>query len=475
LTGRRNSTGNTEGQNREGQNREGLIRGRLRPHRFVGYAMLLILAVGIVEVVASTLFYEAIDRQSVQEDHARRVAELLVVSHRVHDLDPGLTAGVMSTHHLHAATAATPSIRAMGKEGDVADIRRRILKWEPDLARQTLLLDIERKPYGSRDLVGAMRLDDETWLNFRSRDISTGWPIALRAMVMTLLITLIAVGVGVYALRVLTAPLRKLSEAAETLSHGQKLAPIRESGPADLRNLARSFNDMQARIAGLEEDQARSFEAISHDLRTPLSRLKLASDFMGESEIAKIVSTSADEMEALLMSLQRFLRAQHLEGGAPEPVDLVPMVRDMLAPLGEQASLIAPAQAPVTTWREPLAMAVQPLIDNALHHGTRAEVRVGTLGDRWMIEIADDGPGLAEEYFERVRDPFFRVDEARPRDTAGFGLGIPTAHQIMERFGGKLEFRNDPAGGFIARLIVPEPGDGDVAGSGRERRDRPGR
>ena len=443
--------------------REGRFRGRLRPHRFVGYAMLLILAVGIVEVVASTLFYEAIDRQSVQEDHARRVAELLVVSHRVHDLDPGLTAGVMSTHHLHAATADAPAVRAMGTDGDVAAIRRHILAWEPELARQTLLLDIESRPYGRRDLVGAMRLDDETWLNFRSRDISAGWPIALRAMVVTLLITLISVGVGVYALRVLTAPLRNLSDAAATLSHGRKLDPIRESGPADLRNLARSFNDMQARIAGLEEDQARSFEAISHDLRTPLSRLKLASDFMGESEIAKIVSTSADEMEALLMSLQRFLRAQHLES-APGPVDLTPMLRDMLAPLGGQASLIAPAQALATTWREPLMMAVQPLIDNAVQHGSRAEVRVGRLGERWTIEVADDGPGLAEDYFERIRDPFFRVDEARPRDTAGFGLGIPTAHQVMERFGGRLDFRNDPAGGLVARIVVPEPGEKDGEG-----------
>lgn len=433
------------------------VLGRLRSHRFVGYAMLLILAVAMVEVVASTLFYEAIDRQSVQEDHARRVAELLVVSNRVHDLDPSLTAGVMTTHHLDAATATAPAIARSGKNGGVADIRRHILAWEPELARQTLLLDIERGSYGRRDLVGSMQLDNGAWLNFRSRDISSGWPIALRAMVMTLLITAICVGVGLYALRVLTAPLRKLSEAAETISHGRPPGPIRESGPADLRNLARSFNDMQARIAGLEEHQARSFEAISHDLRTPLSRLKLASDFMGESEIAKIVSTSADEMEAMLMSLQGFLRAQHLECG-PEPVELVAAVRDLLASVGGNTRLVSPSQVVVETYREPLLMALGPLVDNALHHGTQAEIRIASLGERWMIEVADNGPGLDEAYFEPILDPFFRVDEARPRDTSGFGLGIPTAHQILQRFGGTLEFRNGPKGGLIARVLVPEPG-----------------
>ena len=104
-------------------------------------------------------------------------------------------------------------------------------------------------------------------------------------------------------------------------------------------------------------------------------------------------------------------------------------------------------------------MAIQPLIYNALHYGTLAEVWVVSLRERWMIEVADNGPGLDEGYFERIRDPFFRVDEARPRDTAGFGLGIPTAHQLMERFGGRLEFRHGEGsrGGLIAWIIAPEP------------------
>ena len=115
----------------------------------------------------------------------------------------------------------------------------------------------------------------------------------------------------------------------------------------------------------------------------------------------------------------------------------------------------APACVEVTTWREPLLLALQPLVENALHYGNRADLRIASAGEDWVIEIADDGPGIPEDCFEKILDPFFRLDSARARDTAGFGLGIPTAHRLLERFGGKLEFRNGTPGGLIARVTVP--------------------
>ncbi|TNE30342.1 MAG: HAMP domain-containing protein [Sphingomonadales bacterium] len=435
------------------EGRAGAILSHLRSHRLAGYAMVLILIIGTVEVIASVLFYEAIDRQALREDHARRVAELLVVSDRVHRLAPGDTAATMTTHHLDAATATAPAIVRSGAADEITEIHDHILRWEPELARRSLALDVERGSDGGRDLVGSMRLGDGIWLNFRSRDLSTGWPIVLRATAMTLLITVICLAIGFYALRLLTEPLRRLSAAAAEMGHGH-MVRLREAGPSDLRELARSFNDMQARIEGLTDDQARTFEAISHDLRTPLSRLKLASDFVAEGEVAKIVSSSADEMEAMLRSLQRFLYAQHLECD-PEPVDLTAATRDLLAPFGERAKLKAPARVEVTTWREPLLLALQPLVENALHYGNRADLRIASAGEDWTIEIADDGPGIPEDCFEKILDPFFRLDSARARDTAGFGLGIPTAHRLLERFGGKLEFRNGTMGGLIARVTVP--------------------
>jgi signal transduction histidine kinase len=425
-------------------------------HRQIGYATLLLLVVGLVQVAASLLFYEAIDRQAMRDDHARRVAELLVVSDRVHRFNPAVTAATMSTRHLDAAITAHPAIRRPGTAPEIAEIYAHIVDWEPGIAQRRLMLDSERDRKGQRHLVGSMQLTNGAWLNFRSRDISTGWPIVLRATMMTLLITLICIVAGVFALNILTKPLRRLSEAVATIGEGH-LAPVEESGPSDLRSLARSFNDMQARIAGLVEDQARSFEAISHDLRTPLSRLKLASDFVAEGDVARIVSSSADEMEMMLMSLQRFLRAQHLEA-EPEPIDLAEMLRVLLAPHEEaDTSLVLTGHPQIMTVREPLMLALEALIENALQYGDAARIAVMPERDRWRIEIADDGPGIAEDYFEAILDPFFRLDSARMRNTAGFGLGIPTAHRLLQRFGGALSFRNGENGGLVVSVIVPQP------------------
>lgn len=428
---------------------------RLRSYRLAGIAMLLLVVVCLIQVISSLAFYSAIDRQSVREDHARRVAELLVVSSRLHQSDPNRTAAVMSTGHLYAAVGASPSTAPGTDEESAQEIKRQIIAWEPSLAARVLHLNIVKTGKGRQDLVGSMQLEDGSWLNFRSRDLSSGWPIALRAAAVTLLITLLAIALGLTVLQRLLNPLRRLSEAADALSRGDAM-PVQESGAADLRTLARSINSMQARISGLETDQARSFEAISHDLRTPLSRLKLASEFVSDSEIGSIVNSSADEMEALLTSLQSFLRAQHLESN-PETIDLVVEVRSILAGIAQPSTLSAPASAITVSFREPLQLSLRALIQNAVQYGTKADVSiVPGPGSGWAILIEDDGPGIPEDCFDRILDPFFRVDNARARNTAGFGLGIPTAHRLLGRFGGGLEFSNRERGGLCVKVIVPQ-------------------
>lgn len=438
--------------------------GSFASRRLAGLAILLLLAIGAVQAIASTLFYEAIDRQTVREDHARRVAELLIVGDRLHRIDPAATGRIMSSGHLEAATAPAPTVETRGAQGELAEIARHIVAWEPALAKRVLMLELVHGSGGRRDLAGSMQLHDGTWLNFRSQDISSSWPIALRATLMTLVIALLCVAAGIYAVRLLTAPLRRLGEAAEAASHGAPI-PVRETGPADLRTLARSFNDMQARISGLVSDQARSFEAISHDLRTPLSRLKLASDFVDDSDIAKIVRSSADEMEGLLMSLQAFLRAEQM-ASEPEPLDLAETLRGLLAEFPERVALVAPPKAVVKTYREPLLTALRPLIDNALQYGQQAVVTVRSAGADWQVTVADNGPGIPAEHFEAILDPFFRLDDARARDTAGFGLGIPTAHRLLRRFGGALAFANAPGGGLVVTVTVPAAGESHVGTRG---------
>lgn len=415
--------------------------------------MLLIIVIAIVQFAASAAFYEAIDRQTLHEDHARRVAELLVISARMESVDPRVAGRIMTTSHLHATVSAIPVTPGSDWAADVGKIRHLILQWEPMLAEKKLLLGIERGPNRRLDLVGSMLLSNGAWLNFRSQDIASSWPIALRATLMSLLITLICLAAGLYAVHFLTAPLRRLSLAADMIGNGPSLA-LRETGPSDVRKLTRSFNDMQSQIAGLVSEQAKSFEAISHDLRTPLSRLKIAADFVADGEISQIVSSSANEMEALLMSLQAFLYAQHLMA-EPEPFDLVAMTSAVLAPFGNRVRLQAPPRAELRGYREPMTLALRPLVENAIQFADRVEISIAAIDSQWVIEIADDGAGIDEAFFESILDPFFRLDDSRPRNTAGFGLGIPTAHRLMQRYGGRLAFRNADSGGLVVSIHVP--------------------
>ncbi|MGV3511417.1 MAG: ATP-binding protein [Novosphingobium sp.] len=418
-------------------------------------AATLLLVLAAVQAIASLAFYDVIDKETLREDHARRVAELLVVSNRLHELHPEAVGSTMSTSHLEVALANTPQrIPDRGDEA-VAQIRGYILRWEPTLAEQELMLGLEPSRLGYGNLVGAMRLRDGHWLNFRSRDVTSGWPIALRATVLTLVTAVVGFALSLWSLRIITRPLRDLTDAADAIGKGQ-VVPVQESGPDDLRSLARSMNTMQARIAAMLEDQARSFEAISHDMRTPLARVTIAADLIDDAEIADLVRDATAEMEAMLMSLQRYLRAQHL---APEPtiMDLGLAVTDLVVGTfpGKATVEVTPG-AVLRTWREPLLMALRPLIENAVHYGGRAKVKVEPDAQgRWQVLIADEGPGISEDEFERILAPFYRIDDARARDTAGFGLGIPTADRLLQRFGGDLKFARAKSGGLLVCVRVP--------------------
>ncbi|TCM20844.1 signal transduction histidine kinase [Novosphingobium sp. PhB165] len=426
---------------------------RLRSSRLPAQAAILLLLLGLVQLAGSLLFYQSIDRQTLREDHARRIAELLVVSERIHGIDAGQVVKVMSTRHLDAHVATSPLVTGAKMARPLRSIAGEVVRWEPSLAGRDLHLAYSPGPEGRRDLVGSMRLADGTWLNFRSSDIGGTWPVAARATVLTLLTALACLAVGLLALGVLTRPLRRLARAADAIGHGQRVE-IDEQGSADLRDLAHAMNVMQERIARLVEDQARSFEAISHDLRTPLARQRVVVDLVEDRELADILGGSIEEMEALIASLQGYLRAQHI-ASEPEEVDLGALVAGVAGAYGDCVQVSGPGDAKTRTYAEPVRLALSALVENAVRFGGAAQVRLLRTADGWNIEVEDPGAGIPARHFTDVLAPFFRIDEARSRDVPGFGLGIPTAHRLMMRFGGALSFEDRAQGGFVARIRVP--------------------
>ena len=426
----------------------------LRRPRMLGYATLLIVSLAAVQLISSILFLGMINRDTIHEDHARRVAELLVVGDRIHRLYGPDAVQLMRARHLDVAIGASPVSANRSPHADITSLKDRIVAWEPSLASRELALDLHRGENGRADLVGSMQLHDGHWLIFRSDDVSSSWPIAVWAMAVTTATAILWILVGLYLLRRLGKPLEQLVQAVASRS-ADATAVLPERGASDVRALARSINDMQSRITTLVSSQAQTFEAISHDLRTPLSRLKVAADFVAESDIAQIVGSSADEMEDLLRSLQRFLRAQHITS-EPETLDLAVELQSIISTVSDRVTVrTSSAEAHAFTYREPLHLILQPLIENAVQYGKWAEVDLARSAGSWVITITDDGPGIPAAYHERILDPFFRLDEARARNTRGFGLGVPTAAQILQRFGGALSFSEGPSGGLSVRVVVP--------------------
>lgn len=428
---------------------------RIWPQGLVGRSMLVVAAILLLQLAVSLFFYARIDREALNEDHARRVAELLVVGRRVHaDGAAGRDAGrIMTTRYLDAAVVERAPRPTAGADTEAVGIRDAIVRWEPELARAELSLWRERNGAGGHDLAGAVRLDDGRWLSFRSRDFARGWPMALRVALMTVLFAGFGLAFAAFVLSQLGRPLRALAAAARAFGHGPH-APVSVEGSAELRDVGRAFNEMQDRISGLIEDQARSMEAISHDLRTPLSRLRLAADYIEPQDIRGLVAGDVDELDQMLSSLSAWLRAQH-EGSVAEEVDLAEIARTAAACFGAEASYRGPARLPFVTHRRPLEEALKRLVDNAVRFGGGAEVTLDAATPAPRILVRDRGPGMAPEDLAQIYEPFFRADAARARDTTGFGLGVPTAARLLTRFGGGLQIANASDQGLLATVTPP--------------------
>lgn len=425
----------------------------IKSHRFAVYIAIVFLALGIVQLAGSLVFYQIIDRQTLQDDHARRVAELLVVGQRMHRLAPGQVTKSMTTQYLVVDVSRKPNVKESSRDPVLSKIEEGIIAWEPSLSGRRLHLLMPQSNNGSRDLEGSLQLNDGTWFNFVSRDITSMWPVAWRAMVLTTLITAAVLAIGLVLLYLVARPLRRLTDAAGRIGQGRAVV-VAESGPRDLRSLARAMNAMQDRIERILRDQTKAYRAIGHDLRTPLSRLKAISGMIEDSELVRIHDQSVDEMVRLLDSLESYLEAQLLQS-EPDNIDLDQLIKDIASSYGEAISVHGTTKTVISTFKEPLERALNAIIENAILFAGSAEIKTELRGGVYTIHIVDHGPGVVEDQFSLLLEPFFRVDEARQRNTDGFGLGIPTAHILLTRFNGSLLFSRTPYGGLTAHIRVP--------------------
>ena len=304
--------------------------------------------------------------------------------------------------------------------------------------------------------VAQVRLADGSTVTFDSRQPAqtASWPYRLLLSLAVLLAAVIAV--SLVAVRWATRPLGVLADAADALGKNIDQPPIPEHGPVEVERAARAFNTMQKRLAAYLRERTATVAAISHDLKTPVTRLRLRAELLEDGELRAKIDRDLDEMQSMLQSALAFMRGVESEE-KPQPVDMMALLESLQADaqeLGGQVEIDGRA-APFIGRPQALKRCLRNLVDNALKYGKSATLVVEDSPAQLVVRVRDRGPGIPEAQLERVFEPFYRVEASRSRDTGGSGLGLSIAKSIAELHRGTLGLHNLPSGGLEAVLTLP--------------------
>ena len=298
--------------------------------------------------------------------------------------------------------------------------------------------------------------DDEYWVMLPrervERNLSLEW-LGWGAAVLLLALA------GAYLVMFRVArPLKALAAAARDVGQGRRPPQLAETGPGEIRRVTHTFNQMSSDLARLDEDRALILAGISHDLRTPLTRLRLAAEMSADAATREGISADIDEMDKIIGQFLDF--ARDTEGESPEPTNINSVVLHITEPLQRRGARIELhlAELPPLMLR-PLALLrlASNLINNALRHGggtAPVEVQTRREEGRIILEVMDRGPGIPPEEAERLKQPFTRLETART-GAASAGLGLAIVDRVARGHGGRFDLLSREGGGLIARVTLP--------------------
>ncbi len=303
----------------------------------------------------------------------------------------------------------------------------------------------------------SVRLDDGSWLNFIAAYVETleFWPVRRIALLSLLVVG--SVGLSIWAIQRLTSPFRVFAAAATRLGTDVKADPIEEQGPSEVQTAIRAFNEMQARLKRFVEDRTQMLAAVSHDLRTPITRLRLRADCVKDRAQGKKLLEDLREMEDMIEGVLTFAK----EDADTEPtisVDLMTMLQsicDELSDRGFDVAFEAEGRCPYQCRRVAMRRCFANLIENAVKYGERARVRLAAGETEIAVTVEDRGPGIPAEHREDVFRPFYRLESSRGRDSGGSGLGLTVARTVARAHGGDVVLSAASGGGLSATVILP--------------------
>ncbi len=271
-------------------------------------------------------------------------------------------------------------------------------------------------------------------------------------LVLQLLLLIVCCG---FAVRLAIRPLVALADAADSLNPNAKSPPLDETGPTELARAARAFNAMGGRIAHFVEERVQILAAISHDLQTPITRMKLRAEMAEDSEEKRKMVSDLAEIQTLVQEGLAYARSTSGEGEKSSRIDLGSFVESLAydyQDTGKAVTILQNAGGAIVTRPHALRRVLTNLVDNAIKFGGAAELCVRREGDAVVIDVMDRGPGIPEDKLEAVLQPFVRLEGSRNRETGGTGLGLAIAHQLALAVGGSLTLRNREGGGLAAEI-----------------------
>lgn len=310
---------------------------------------------------------------------------------------------------------------------------------------------------GPPALIAHVRLLDGVWLSVDStlEPQAVSWPY--RALVSALVLLVAVIGLAWYGVRWVTRPLKTFAQAAERLGENIDRAPLPEKGPTEVVSAARALNEMQARLSKYLSDRTRILTAMSHDLKTPITRMRLRAELLEHEVTQAKFKQDLAELEAMVSGTLDYMRG--VQDGEPLAAInvnfLLKSLQNDSLELGHVVHIVGQAEDDFVCRPQSLKRCLANLIENAVKYGQVAHVQLIDSETMLQVVIEDEGPGVPASELDMLFEPFYRVEASRSRDTGGTGLGLSIARSIAVLHGGTLHAENTRESGLRLTLTLP--------------------
>lgn len=427
--------------------------------------LVLVLGLGLFHAASLLTYTASLNNELSAQDNVR-LAERLVAIRNALKAAPSIERETLAHQMSGGPVDAHWGQRALAVETPAdlsasAALKKLMTSLVPELTRETLRVGTSPPlPDGAIDThltMVSVGLGDGTWANVSvvNSDHRHGSTTSI-----AIATTIEAIGVLLATwllVRWSTRPLQRLADAAQQFSGSALCPPVVETGTHEVREAAAAFNGMQRRIRSLIQDRALSLAAISHDLKTPLTRLRFRIDDLTDERLKQSIADDIDEMEEMINGTIAFLRGE----ASPEdsrPLELRAILENICfdhADRGHAVSLSGSGKGILHGQSSDLKRAFSNIIQNALKYGNIARVSIADASSRVEVVIEDEGPGIPTEQLTAVFTPFYRVDQSRGRETGGVGLGLTVAHRVVTAHEGMIKLINITPRGL--RVVVTLP------------------